>query len=84
MYLHTHTHTHTHIYIYTISLFCCKSGLCLGAAKSVPLASQPLLLVPFTAEDGEEFVFACCERPALVRLSLQLILVLLVLASVKL
>jgi hypothetical protein len=39
----------------------------LGASKSVQLASQPLLLVPFTAEGGEELVFACCERPALVR-----------------
>jgi len=41
-------------------------------------------MVPFTAEDGEEFVFACCERPVLVRLSLQLVLVLLVLVLVQL
>jgi len=41
----------------------------LGSSKSVPLASQPLLLVPFTADGGEELVFACCERPALVHSS---------------
>jgi len=41
----------------------------LGAPKAVPLATQPLSLVAYTADDGEPLVFCCSERPALVHAS---------------